>query len=147
MTNGKWLWLGALLAGLALFLMDLPYILLACTAGYCDASWDAPFGAFVVIKGTVAAGVLGWISASVDKSMLRAFLVGAVAVSLEALASGGLLYAQFLRGAPRPSDLASIPIDATVGMVFILWVGSWGGLPATVSAYLRCKLASSRRKG
>jgi hypothetical protein len=144
--TAHWLWLGALVGGTILFALDLPYILFACDAGHCDSSFDGAMGAFVVIKGIVAGGLLGWISASISESALRAFLVGSVAISIECAASGGLMYTQFLRGVPNASDIASIPVDIVLGIVSIFCIGAvLGGWPAMLAAYLRSRLSGNHR--
>src|SRR5262245_16536967 len=146
--------LAALVAGTILFALDLPYILFECDAGYCNASFDAPMGAFLVIKGVMAATILGWLAVSltskrallpdVYESVLHALLVGTLAVSLEGVISGGLLYVQFLNGAPNSSDIGSIPFDIVLGLVFIEWVASMlGGPPAMLSAYLKHRLLAN----
>jgi len=99
MRNQRWPWLASVIAGTILFALDLPYILLACHAGFCNSyPFDPLILAFIVIKGIVAGSLLGWMSVAVYEAVPRTFLVGVLAICLEGGASAGLVYLQFLYG-------------------------------------------------
>jgi hypothetical protein len=128
-----------LIAGLAQFGADLPYILLACRGGFCEPySFDSLILAFVLVKAIAVSGVLGWLAADAHRLFPGVLLIGSTPIFIEGIASAGLIYLQLLQGAPNPSDVASIPVDIGAGMVVGIWVAIvLGGVPAMLAASAR----------
>jgi hypothetical protein len=131
----------ALTAGLILFAADLPYILAACHGGFCNPyPFDSLILVFVLLKAIAVSGLLGWLAADAHRLLPGVFLIGSTPVFIEGVASTGLIYLQLLRGAPRASDVAAIPVDIAAGMVVGVWIAIvLGGAPAMLAASVRVR--------